>query len=140
MKTRYSADGSATRGMIGNCASGYTPWGTYLTCEENFAGFFRRNSTDDARRSAREITAFKRIGLAQGAAGGQRWATVVPADAGNTEYLRWDASKSGTSADGSDDFRNTHNTFGWVVEIDPYNPKSTPAKRTALGRFARQSQ
>ena len=138
MKTRYSADGSATRGMIGNCASGYTPWGTYLTCEENFAGFFRRNSTDDARRSAREITAFKRIGLAQGAAGGQRWATVVPADAGNTEYLRWDASKSGTSADGSDDFRNTHNTFGWVVEIDPYNPKSTPAKRTALGRFAHE--
>lgn len=138
LKTRYSADGSGTRGMIGNCASGYTPWGTYLTCEENFAGFFRRSATDDAVRSAKEITAFKRIGLAQGAAGGQRWATVVPADAANTEYLRWDASKSGTSADGSDDFRNTHNTFGWVVEIDPYNPSSTPAKRTALGRFAHE--
>jgi uncharacterized protein len=138
LKTKYSTDGSATRGMIGNCASGYTPWGTYLTCEENFAGFFRRAAADDAKRSAKEITAFKRIGLAQGAAGGQRWATVVPLDAANTEYARWDASVLGTSTDGTDDFRNTHNTFGWVVEIDLYNPLSIPVKRTALGRFAHE--
>lgn len=138
LRTKYSPDGTATRGMIGNCASGYTPWGTYLTCEENFAGFFRRGAADDALRSAKEITAFKRIGLLQGAAGGQRWATVVPADASNTEYARWDASKLGASGDGSDDFRNTHNTFGWVVEIDPYNPTSVPAKHTALGRFAHE--
>ena len=138
VKTQFSPDGSATRGMIGNCANGYTPWGTYLTCEENFAGFFRRGAADDAARSAKEITAFKRIGLSQGAGGGQRWATVVPADASNTEYQRWDASKTGASTDGRDDFRNTHNTFGWVVEIDPYNPSATPAKRTALGRFAHE--
>ena len=138
LKTKYSTDGSATRGMIGNCASGYTPWGTYLTCEENFAGFFRRGSADDALRSAKERTAFKRIGLAQGAGGGQRWATVVPADSTSTEYARWDASKLGASTDGTDDFRNTHNTFGWVVEIDPYNPTSTPVKHTALGRFAHE--
>jgi len=136
--TKYSTDGTLTRGMIGNCASGYTPWGTYLTCEENFAGFFRRGSADDALRSAKERTAFKRIGLAQGAGGGQRWATVVPADSSNTEYARWDASKLGSSTDGSDDFRNSHNTFGWVVEIDPYSPSSTPVKRTALGRFAHE--
>jgi uncharacterized protein len=138
MRTKYSPDGTTTRGMIGNCACGYTPWGTYLTCEENFAGFFRRAAGDDAARSAKEITAFKRIGLAQGAGGGQRWATVVPSDPANTEYQRWDASKAGVSADGSDDFRNSHNTFGWVVEIDPYNPNSTPAKHTALGRFAHE--
>jgi uncharacterized protein len=138
MKTKFSIDGTTTRGMIGNCASGYTPWGTYLTCEENFAGFFRRAATDDAARTAKEIAAFKRIGLAQGNGGGQRWATVVPADPINTEYARWDASKSGASIDGVDDFRNTHNTFGWVVEIDPYNPNSTPAKHTALGRFAHE--
>jgi len=138
LKTKYSTDGTATRGMIGNCASGYTPWGTYLTCEENFAGFFRRGSADDALRSAKERTAFKRIGLAQGAGGGQRWATVVPADSSSTEYARWDASVLGSSSDGTDDFRNTHNTFGWVVEIDPYNPSSTPVKHTALGRFAHE--
>ncbi|MBH2010867.1 MAG: DUF839 domain-containing protein [Xanthomonadaceae bacterium] len=138
MKTQYSPGGVMTRGMIGNCASGYTPWGTYLTCEENFAGFFRRSATDDAQRSAKELTAFKRIGLNQGAPGGQRWATVVPADPASTEYARWDASKTGASPDGSDDFRNTHNTFGWVVEIDPYNPNAVPAKRTSLGRFAHE--
>ncbi|WP_218509572.1 PhoX family phosphatase [Variovorax sp. dw_308] len=138
LKTLYSPDGTATRGMIGNCASGYTPWGTYLTCEENFAGFFTRSATDDAARSAKELTAFKRIGLKQNVTGGQRWSTVVPADATNTEYQRWNASKTGTSADGIDDFRNTHNTFGCVVEIDPYDPASTPVKHTALGRFAHE--
>lgn len=138
LKTKYSPAGTATRGMIGNCASGYTPWGTYLTCEENFAGFFKRAAGDDALRTAKEVTAFKRVGLTQGAAGNFRWTSVVPADAANTEYARWDASKTGTSADGSDDFRNTANTFGWVVEIDPYDATSTPVKRTALGRFAHE--
>ena len=138
LKTLYSTDGTATRGMIGNCASGYTPWGTYLTCEENFAGFFTRGATDDSLRSAKELTAFLRIGLKQNVTGGQRWSTVVPADPASTEYKRWDASLTGVSTDGSDDFRNTHNTFGWVVEIDPYNPASTPVKHTGLGRFAHE--
>ena len=138
LKTLYSTDGTATRGMIGNCASGYTPWGTYLTCEENFAGFFTRGATDDSLRSAKELTAFLRIGLKQNVTGGQRWSTVVPADPASTEYKRWDASVTGVSTDGTDDFRNTHNTFGWVVEIDPYNPTSTPVKHTGLGRFAHE--
>ena len=138
LKTKYSPDGTTTRGMIGNCASGYTPWGTYLTCEENFAGFFRRVNTDDALRSAKELTAFKRVGMVQGAGGAQRWATVAPADISSTEYERWDASKKGASTDGTDDFRNSHNTFGWTVEIDPYSPTSVPVKRTALGRFAHE--
>ncbi|MET0542449.1 MAG: alkaline phosphatase PhoX [Variovorax sp.] len=138
LKTLYSPAGTATRGMIGNCASGYTPWGTYLTCEENFAGFFTRGTSDDAARTAKERTAFLRIGLRQNVTGGQRWSTVVPADTTNTEYQRWNASLTGTSSDGTDDFRNTHNTFGWVVEIDPYDPASTPVKHTGLGRFAHE--
>lgn len=138
MRTQYSPDGHLTRGMIGNCACGHTPWGTYLTCEENFSGFFRRAEQDDALRTAKEITAFKRVGIRQGARDRLRWSTVIPADSGNSEYARWDASKTGKSSDGSDDFRNTHNTFGWVVEIDPYDPESTPAKRTALGRFTHE--
>ena len=137
-RTRWSPSGVATRGTVNNCASGYTPWGTYLTCEENWAGYFRRAAGDDALRSAKEVTAFKRVGLTQGANGNNRWTSVVPADPASTEFSRWDASRSGASADGSDDFRNVANTFGWVVEIDPYDPLSTPRKRTALGRFAHE--
>jgi secreted PhoX family phosphatase len=138
LKTLYSPAGTTTRGMIGNCASGYTPWGTYLTCEENFAGFFTRGAADDAQRTPKELTAFLRIGLKQNVTGGQRWSTVVAADPASTEYQRWNASKTGASTDGTDDFRNTHNTFGWVVEIDPYDLSSTPVKHTGLGRFAHE--
>ena len=137
-RTRYSPAGLMTRGTINNCASGHTPWGTYLACEENWAGYFRRAAGDDARRSARELTALRRVGLRQGAGGNFRWTSVVPSDPASTEFSRWDASVSGTSADGSDDFRNAPNTFGWVVEIDPHDPHSTPRKRTALGRFAHE--
>ncbi len=137
-RTRYSPTGVATRGTINNCASGYTPWGTYLTCEENWAGYFRRVAGDDALRTAKEVTAFRRVGMVQGANGNNRWTSVVPADPTSTEFSRWDASRSGASADGSDDFRNAANTFGWVVEIDPFDPLSAPRKRTALGRFAHE--
>ena len=136
--TRFSPAATQTRGTINNCANGYTPWGTYLTCEENWSGYFRRAATDDALRTAKEVTAFRRVGLIQGSAGNNRWTSVVPADSTSTEFSRWDASRSGASADGSDDFRNAANTFGWVVEIDPFDPLSTPRKRTALGRFAHE--
>ena len=133
--TKYSQTGSRTRGTVANCANGHTPWGTYLTCEENWAGFFRRGSADDAKRSPRELTAFKRYGVA--GKGKQLWATTQP-DTADNRYGRWNAERNGTSTDGSDDYRHIANTFGWVVEIDPFNPDSTPSKRTALGRFAHE--
>jgi len=136
MRTRYSPAGLATRGTINNCAAGQTPWGTYLTCEENWAGYFRRAVGDDALRSARELASLRRVGLVQGQAGNNRWTSVVPADAASTEFSRWDASVSGDYA--TQDFRNAPNTFGWAVEIDPFDPLSTPRKRTALGRFAHE--
>ena len=62
VRTRYSPGGLATRGTVNNCAAGQTPWGTYLTCEENWAGYFRRAAADDAARSAKEVTALLRVG------------------------------------------------------------------------------
>ncbi|MBA2672789.1 alkaline phosphatase PhoX, partial [Ramlibacter sp.] len=136
VKTKYSPEGTATRGTINNCAGGPTPWGTYLTCEENWAGYFRRATGDDAARSAKENIALLRVGLRPGQAGNNRWTSVVPADAASTEFSRWDASV--TAADAAGDFRNAPNTFGFTVEIDPYDPNSTPRKRTAMGRFAKE--
>lgn len=136
MVTKYSPDGSRTRGTVNNCANGYTPWGTYLTCEENWAGYFRRiAATDDPNRTAKERAAFARYGVS--GTGRELWATVTPDTADNL-YGRWNAAKTGSSADGSDDYRNVANTYGWVVEIDPFAVTSTPKKRTALGRFAHE--
>ena len=136
MITKFSPDGSKTRGTVNNCANGYTPWGTYLTCEENWAGYFRRiAATDNPNRSAKELASFARYGVT--GTGRELWATVTPDTADNI-YGRWNAARLGTSADGSDDYRNVANTYGWVVEIDPFNATSTPKKRTALGRFAHE--
>lgn len=135
MTTKYSVTGTRTRGTLGNCANGHTPWGTYLTCEENWAFYFRRLATDDAKRSPREITSLKRYGVKGNSY--LLWATVQN-DTPENHFGRWDASISGSSTDGSDDYRNAPNTYGWVVEIDPFNPDSTPKKRTALGRFAHE--
>jgi uncharacterized protein len=136
MRTKFSPDGTQTRGTANNCASGYTPWGTYITCEENWAGYFRRiETTDNPKRSAKEIIALNRYGVRGN--GRELWATVTPDTADNL-YGRWLAEKTGSSNDGVDDFRNVSNTFGWNVEIDPYNPTSTAKKRTAMGRFAHE--
>jgi hypothetical protein len=137
MITRYSTNGTRTRGTINNCANGYTPWGTYLTCEENWAGYFRRvTATDNPKRTAKELTAFARYGVAGN--GRELWATMVATDPTDTTFSRWNAERLGTSANGSDDFRNVANTFGYVVEIDPFNATSTPKKRTAMGRMAHE--
>lgn len=134
LATKYSPDGTHTRGTVNNCANGHTPWGTYLTCEENWAGYFRRiAATDDPQRSAKELAALARYGVA--GTGRELWATVTP-DTPDDLYGRWNAEVRGATA--ADDYRNAPNTFGWVVEIDPFDPASTPKKRTALGRFAHE--
>ncbi|MFS0773395.1 alkaline phosphatase PhoX [Sphingomonas sp. 1P08PE] len=140
LRTAFSADGTAGRGTINNCANGTMPWQTYLTAEENWAGYFRRDTGDVAARTAaglaRQNVALARYGIGQGRAGNYRWTSVVPADATSTIFSRWNATlRAGTAADGTGDFRNEPNQFGWIVEIDPFNPQSTPRKRTALGRM-----
>ena len=130
--TAFSTDGTRGRGTINNCANGQMPWNTYLTCEENWAGYFRRGS-DAGQRTAAQNRSLQRYGITEGRSGNYGWATVVSSTAGDTRYARWNATVSG--ADAAADFRNEPNQFGWVVEIDPYNPTSTPRKRTALGRM-----
>jgi uncharacterized protein len=134
MVTKFSTDGTRTRGTVNNCANGFTPWGTYLTCEENWAGYFRRiPAVDDPNRAPKERTAFARYGV--NTTGRELWATVVPDTADNL-YGRWNTMALGASA--AEDFRNVAHTYGWVVEIDPFTNTSVPRKRTALGRFGRE--
>ena len=146
VKTVFSPTGTQTRGTVNNCGNGYTPWGTYLTAEENWAGYFIRGA-DAAVRTAKDNTALLRNGIrppvapATTASGfaHQRWSSVVPADAASTNFSRWNITADATKpANGTGDFRNAANTFGYIVEIDPYNPTSVPAKRTALGRRANE--
>jgi uncharacterized protein len=134
IKTAYSTDGTTGRGTINNCANGTTPWGTSITCEENWAGYFRRPTADVAGRSAKEVTSLNRYGV--GGNGNFSWSTVVPADAASTIFRRWNATVSGASP--TADFRNEPNQFGWVLEFDPYDPTKAPRKRTALGRMGHE--
>ncbi|WP_008317464.1 PhoX family protein [Leptolyngbya sp. PCC 6406] len=134
LATAFSPTGEQTRGTLNNCANGYTPWGTYLTCEENWAGYFHRREEDSAR-TAKELASFKRYGIGNATSGRYNWSRAGAPD--NTDlYRRWDTSKTGARAD--QDFRNVANTFGWVVEMDPFNLNATPKKRTTMGRFAHE--
>lgn len=100
-------------GTLNNCANGKTPWGTYLTCEENIDNFFG-SSDEKIEFNAGE----KRFGFkAQSTYGWEKFDE------------RFDLAKNPNEA----------NRFGWVVEIDPYNATSTPIKRTALGRFKHEN-
>ena len=110
MRTKDDSSGAVVLGTINNCAHGYTPWGTYLTCEENFSGYFNGPDKPEADQA--------RWGLRKGGAG-YRWHEFDE---------RFDANKH----------PNEYNRFGWVVEVDPMDPDSTPVKRTALGRAAHE--
>ncbi len=109
MMTTYDPTGKKVRGMLNNCAGGVTPWGTWLTCEENFNGYFW-GKLEDGHPEARN---YKRVG-----APGQAYAWGKFHD-------RFDVTKEPNEA----------NRFGWVVEIDPMDPNSVPKKRTAMGRY-----
>lgn len=145
MFTAYSPNGTGARGTINNCANGTMPWHTYLTCEENWAGYFRREAGDNARRTAalgaKAVTAFARYGLNTGSndalrSGNYAWTTAAEPTAGGTLIGKFNATvRADQPSDGTGDFRNEPNQYGWVVEIDPYDPASTPRKRTALGRM-----
>ena len=124
VQTKYSPTGKKTRGTLNNCANGYTPWGTYLACEENWPRYFFATGT-----RTREQLRYGVPGSASASSYG--WGTRE-----EDQYIRFDASVKASVAAG--DYRNETNCFGWVVEIDPFDPRSTPKKRTALGRLVRE--
>lgn len=123
--TKYSPTGVKTRGTVNNCASGYTPWGTYLTCEENWTNYFKRDSASGRTANERATEARYKTTSAVGREG---WTQVGSDD----DFARWNITYGASAAT---DFRNAANTFGFNVEIDPFSPTSTPRKRTAMGRF-----
>lgn len=112
LRTAADPAGRTPLGTLNNCGNGETPWGTYLTCEENFNQYFR---VDRAGMPEEELGNLDRYGV--GAGGTYPWAEhdprfrVTPGDP------------------------HEPNRFGWIVEIDPMDPRSTPVKHTALGRL-----
>lgn len=109
MCTAGDPAGRTVLGTVGNCASGRTPWGTYLSGEENWIDYFRSVERPDGHQ--------RRWGMHQGA--WYRWADHDD---------RFDAARH----------PNEFNRFGWIVEVDPMDPTSTPVKRTAMGRAAHE--
>ena len=116
VRTTADPQGGTPLGTLNNCAHGVTPWDTYLTCEENFNGYFRVDFPESYSAEQQAL-------ISRYAVGGDRnnWAThddrfvVTPDDA------------------------NEPNRYGWVVEIDPFDPDSRPVKHTALGRVKHES-
>jgi len=114
LKTGADPSGFIALGTFNNCGNGRTPWGTYLTCEENFNGYFSASN-----KGFKQTKEMKRYGI-KNKDRGYNWAS---------EDERFDLSKQ----------PNEINRHGYITEIDPLNPNSTPKKRTALGRFKHEN-
>ncbi len=108
VRTVQDPAGRTIKGTLGNCSGGTTPWGTILSGEENFNGYFVAKGTSAAD---------KRYGLGANPTVRQ-WELDDP---------RWDTRNPG--------YENEANRFGWIVEVDPFDPTSTPKKHSSLGRF-----
>ena len=117
LQTTADPTGTAVFGTLNNCGNGWTPWGTYLTCEENFNQYFGTTNT------------------------------ASPGALRNTNQTRYGLDNNGTSRKYEEYFDrfdwqkepNEANRFGWIVEIDPFDPTSTPKKRTALARIKHEN-
>jgi uncharacterized protein len=131
IQTTSDPAGTSVLGMLNNCGGGNTPWGTVLTAEENFDQYFGKSGSTTiatstvadpyAKKSIYESYTPNSFGFPTGASI-RKW---------ETSYSRFDLS----TVDGAKESLK----FGWIVEIDPYDPQSTPKKRTALGRFKHEA-
>lgn len=114
MQTGTDAAGEISLGTVNNCGDGFTLWNTYLTCEENFNGYFGTLQDLDTRTAS-----MKRYGISPQQSS-YRW---------EEHDERFDYAKE----------PNESNRMGWIVEIDPFDPVAPPRKRTALGRFKHEN-
>ncbi|MFT4962356.1 MAG: secreted PhoX family phosphatase [Paracoccaceae bacterium] len=112
VRTQADPEGLTVKGTMNNCGAGKTLWGTYLTCEENFNGYFGATGEQPAGEG------YTRYGI--GGEGRYGYETFDE---------RFDISKE----------PNEPHRHGFIIEIDPTDPKSTPLKRTALGRFKHEN-
>ncbi|KPQ21733.1 MAG: hypothetical protein HLUCCA24_00920 [Rhodobacteraceae bacterium HLUCCA24] len=119
LKTEADPSGTMSLGTMNNCGSGKTPWGTYLTCEENFNGYFGSTAGVQDQKPDPLVDGYARYGIG--------------ADGWGYDYHKWDP-RFDTSVNPNEPHR-----AGWVVEIDPTDPTSTPVKHTGLGRFKHEN-
>ncbi|WP_296508863.1 PhoX family phosphatase [Rhodoferax sp.] len=133
--TKFSPDATRARGTLNNCGTGKTPWGTFVSGEENWFGYFSRDAKDDDRRGKKDkaVAGLVRYGRPAGTASRHGWESAGAED----KYVRWNNSALGANAKA--DYRNEMNTFGYVVEMDAYDGSQPVRKRTGLGRFAHES-
>lgn len=108
LRTNDDPEGRTVLGTLNNCAGGTTPWGTVLSGEENFQGYFKV-ATPTAEQRRYGIT------------------STNPSRGWHLDEPRFDATVPG--------YENEANRFGYIVELDPHDPSSTPVKHTAMGRF-----
>ncbi|WP_022708442.1 PhoX family protein [Paracoccus zeaxanthinifaciens] len=117
LRTEADQTGMAPLGTFNNCGSGRTPWGTYLTCEENFNGYF--GASGEMPTDEKTAAGYDRYGIS--------------AEGSGYEYHKYDARFDVTANP------NEPHRAGYIVEIDPAAPESTPVKHTALGRFKHEN-
>ena len=117
LTTSADATGTEVTGTLNNCAGGLTPWGTYVSCEENFHQYFGNLNALPEDDPVREL--HDRYGVPEESSE-RLWENFID---------RFDIAK-----EPNEPFR-----FGWAVEVDPYEPTFTPKKRTALGRFKHEA-
>ncbi|MEM7764515.1 MAG: PhoX family phosphatase [Pseudomonadota bacterium] len=116
-----NAANNSPLGTVNNCGSGATPWGTYITCEENFNGYFGSTTPEFGGTDSLADQALARYGFSENGFGYGWHLFDERFDISNPHY------------------ENERNRFGWCVEIDPFRPNRKPVKRTAMGRFKHEA-
>ena len=129
LQTNADPTGTTVNGMLNNCGGGHTPWGTVLTAEENFDQYFSNRTTLDAANPADSaaVQALKLYAKNNASVFG------IPTGISSRGWEAVDA-RFDMRVEWNEPFR-----FGWVVEVNPYDPAAVPKKRTALGRFKHEA-